>query len=87
MHLQAWDPYYFSPFGVETRLWSYSLVGYLFPTARFFFIFAISNIPFVFSFLISYLSRSYIFHSYRINLAGPNFVIFSLFFISAFVLL
>ena len=20
MHLQAWDPYYFSPFGVETKL-------------------------------------------------------------------
>ena len=27
MHLQAWDPYYLSPFGVEAKLTSYSLVG------------------------------------------------------------
>ena len=27
MHLQARDPYYFSPFGVEAKLRSYSLVG------------------------------------------------------------
>ena len=27
MHLQAWDSYYFSPFGVETKLRTYSMVG------------------------------------------------------------
>ena len=26
MQLQAWDPYYFSPFGVETKLRSYSQI-------------------------------------------------------------
>ena len=63
MHLQSWDPYYFSPFGVETKLRSYSRLGpgFLLPTARFFFLFSVSNIVFVFFFVNSCLSRSYSF--------------------------
>ena len=74
MHLQAWDPYYFSPFGVETKLRSYSMVGARIssPHCSLLFTFFCLKYSFRFLFVNSCLSRSYSFHSHRVNLAGPN---------------
>ena len=35
MHLQAWDSYYFSAFGVETKLRTYSMVGARISSSRY----------------------------------------------------
>ena len=78
MHLQAWDPYYFSPFGVETKLRSYSMVGARISSLHFspLFSFFCLKYSFRFFFVNSCLSRSYSFHSHRVSLAGPNFCLF-----------
>ena len=75
MHLQALDPYYFSPFGVETKLRSYSMVGAWISSPHFsppfsFFCFKYSFRSF---FVHSCLSRSYSIYSHRVSLAGPDF--------------
>ena len=64
MHLQAWDPYYFSPFGVETKLRRYSMVGARIssPHCSLLFSFFCFNYSFRFFFVNSCLSRSYSFH-------------------------
>ena len=74
MHLQAWDPYYFSPFGVETKVRSYSMVGARIssPHCSLLFSFFCFKYTFCFFFVNSWLSRSYGFHSHRVNLTGPN---------------
>ena len=75
MHLQAWDPYYISPFGVETKLRSYSMVGARISSPHFspLFSFFCLKYSFRFFFVKSCLSRSYSFHSHRVSLAGPKF--------------
>ena len=75
MHLQAWDPYYFSPFGVETKLRSYSMVGARISSPHFspLFSFFCFKYSFRFFYVKSCLSRNYSFHSHRVSLAGPNF--------------
>ena len=91
MHLQAWGPYYFSPFGVETKLWSYSMVGAVIssPHCSLIFSFCCFKYSFRFFFVNSCLSRSYSFHSHsRVNLAGTNLCrFFCCFFFSPFHLL
>ena len=79
MHLQVWDPYYFSPFGVETKLRSYSMVGARISSSHFspLFSFFCFNYSFRFFFVHSCLFRSYSIHSHRVSLAGPNFCHFS----------
>ena len=79
MHqLQDRDPYYFSPFGVQTKLRSYSMVGARIssPHCSFLFSFLCFKYSFCFFFVSSCLSRSYSFHSIRVNLAGPGFFLF-----------
>ena len=78
MHLQAWDPYFFSHFGVETKLRSYLMVGARIssPHCSLLLSFSVSNIVFIFFFVNSCLSRSYSFHSHRVNLAGQTFAAF-----------
>ena len=86
MHLQAWDPYYFSPFGVETKLRSYSMVGARISSPHFsppFSLFCFKY-SFRFFFVNSCLSRSYSFHSHRVSLAVPNFCRFLLFLFFSF---
>ena len=86
MHLQAWDPYYFSPFGVETKLRSYSMVGAWISSPHFSPLFSLFCLKysFCFFFVHSCLFRSYSFHSHRVSLAGPNFCHF--FAVSLFLL-
>ena len=74
MHLQAWDPYSFSPFGVETKLRSYSMVGAQISSPHFsaLFLFFCLKYSFRFFFVISCLSRNYSFQSHRVSLGGPN---------------
>ena len=78
MHLQAWDPYYFSPFDVETKLRSYSLVGAQISSPHFSLLFSFFCFKYSFRlfFVKSCLSRSYSFHSHRVSLAGQTFVVF-----------
>ena len=86
MYLQAWDPYYFSPFGVETKLRSYSMVGARISSPNFspLFSFFCLKYSFRFFFVNSCLSRNYSFHSHRVSLAGPSFCRF--FAVSLFLL-
>ena len=51
MQLQAWYPYYFSPFGVETKLRSYSQVGARISSARYLLFFSIFCFKYTFHFL------------------------------------
>ena len=78
MHLQAWDPYYFSPFGVETKLRRYSMVGARISSPHFspLFSFFCLKYSFRFFFVKSCLSRSFSFHSHRVRHAGPSFCCF-----------
>ena len=91
MHLQAWDPYYFSPFGVETKLRSYSMVGVRIssPYCSLLFSFFCFKYSFRFFFVNSCLFRSYSFHSHRVrNRAWPNpcgFFFFCCFFLLLFI--
>ena len=75
MLLQAWDPYYFSPFGVETKLRSYSMVGARISSPNFspLFPFFCFKYSFRFFFVKSCHSRSHSFHSHRVSLAGLSF--------------
>ena len=75
MHLQAWDPYYFSPFGVETKLRSYSMVGSRISSPHFspLFPFFLCKDSFRFFFVKTCHSRNHSFHSHRVSLAGPSF--------------
>ena len=75
MHLQAWDPYYFSPFGVETKLRSYSMVGARISSPHFspLFYFSFSIRVFFFFFVNSCFTRSYSFCFHKVSLAGSNF--------------
>ena len=75
MHLQARDPYYFFPFGVETKLRSYSMVGARISSPHFspLFPFFIFKYSFRFFFVNSCFSRSYSFCFHKVSLAGPNF--------------
>ena len=50
MHLQAWDPYYFSPFGVETKLRNYLLVGARTFSPRYSLLFSIFCFKYTFHF-------------------------------------
>ena len=79
MHLQAWDPYYFSPFGVE-------MVGARISSPHFspLFPFFIFKYSFCFFFVNSCFSRSYSFCFHRVSLAGPSFCRF--FAVSLFLL-
>ena len=87
MHLQAWDPYYISPFGVETKLRSYSMVGARISSPHFspLFSFFCLKYSFRFFFVKSCLSRSYSFDSHRVSLAVPKFCRFFFVFFSLFI--
>ena len=78
MHLQAWDPYFFSAFGVETKLRSYSMVGARISSPHFSALFSFFCLKYSFRFFLvkSCLSRSFSFHSHRVSLAGPKFCLF-----------
>ena len=94
MHLQAWDPYYFSPFGVETKLRRYSMVGARIssPHCSLLFSFFCFNYSFRFFFVNSCLSRSYSFHLcwaktfavFLLFLFFPHFIYFAENFVSQF---
>ena len=89
MHLQTWDPYYLSPFGVETKLRSYSMVGARIssPHCSLLFSFCCLKDSARFFFVNWCLCRSYSFHPNRINLAATNLcrVFFCCFFFSLFI--
>ena len=74
MYLQAWDPYYFSPFGVETKLRSYSMVGARISSPHCSLLFPFCCFKYSFrSFFVNWcLCRGYSFHPHRINLVATN---------------
>ena len=86
MHLQAWDPYYFSPFGVETKLRSYPMVGARISSPHFSPLFSLFCFKYIFRFFFLHLClfQSYSFHFHRVSLAGPNFCRFLLFLFFSF---
>ena len=90
MHLQAWDPYYFSPFCVWTKLGSYSLVGIRISSPHCSLLFSFFSINYTFRFLFvnSCLSRSYSCHSRKGKpFSAKSLLFFLLFFFHSFRLL